>query len=80
MLIDRRDGVINLCEIKYTKHPFTIDKNTEESLSRKKMVFESEANPKKALHLTMITTYGLTKNGYFSSAQSEVMMDDIFAD
>jgi hypothetical protein len=78
LLIDRRDGVINVCEMKYTKHPYRIDRQTDESLHRKMAVFADEANVKKALHLTMITTYGLAETGYHGSVQSEITMDDLF--
>jgi AAA+ ATPase superfamily predicted ATPase len=79
LVIDRRDGVVNLCEMKYTKHPFTIDKRTMETLERRKQVFLAETKTPKAVHLTMVTTYGLERKGYASLAQSEVIMDDLFA-
>jgi len=35
LLISRKGGVINLCEIKYSKHPFEIKKSDAELLERK---------------------------------------------
>jgi AAA+ ATPase superfamily predicted ATPase len=78
LLIDRRDGIINLCEVKYSKHPYTINKNIVSGLEQKKAVFLSETNVKKAIHITMITTWGLERKGYFTFAQSEVTLDDLF--
>jgi hypothetical protein len=38
-----------------------------------------ETGTKKALHLTMITSYGLSIKGYRGSIQAEVSADDLFA-
>ena len=78
LLIARKDGVINLCEMKYTLHPYTLNKEHEQSLQLKRMAFLSETGTRAALHTTMVTTYGLTDQGYRGSVQSEVSLDDIF--
>ena len=79
LIIDRADGVINLCEMKYTLHPYTITKDDDDVLLRKRQAFASETQTKKALHTTMVTTYGLTQSGYRGAVQSEITMDDLFA-
>ena len=78
LLIRRKDGVINLCEIKYTKHPYEIKKADAALLEQKKAAFLMETDVRDAIHITMITTYGLAKKGYFSMAQSEITMEDLF--
>lgn len=78
LLIDRNDSVINLCEIKFSKEKFCIDKKTHQNLMHKKSVFINETKTRKAVHLTMITTYGLVHNEYWNDIQSEVTMDDLF--
>jgi len=78
LLIDRKDGVINLCEMKYLKHPYVIGKKEAEELERKKSVFLLEAEVKSAIHLSMVTTYGVEKKGYSSILQSEVVLSDLF--
>ena len=78
LLISRRDGVINLCEMKYSKHPHMITKAEATELERKKSVFISETGTKSAVHITMVTTWGLEKKGYSSIAQSEIVLDDLF--
>lgn len=77
MLIDRNDSTINLCEIKYSESEFTIDKKYEHELRNKKASFISNTGTNKAVHLTMITTYGLKHNLYSGIIQSEVTMDDL---
>ena len=80
LVIDRADKVINLCEIKYADSEFSIDKNYDKVLRTKKTVFINETMTKKAIHQTMITTFGLVHNEYWNSIQSEITFDDLFAD
>jgi AAA+ ATPase superfamily predicted ATPase len=78
LLIDRNDGIINLCEIKYAGSEFVIDKQQDENLRNKKSAFISETKTRKAVHITMVTTYGMKHNEYWNNIQSEVVMDDLF--
>lgn len=79
LLIDRRDRVVNLCEMKFSINPFTIDKAYDLQLRNKLAAFRQETQTRKALHLTMVTTYGVKRNMYSGLVQSEVCMDDLFA-
>ena len=78
LLIDRNDGIINLCEMKFSEDIYLIDKEEDEKLRRRKSVFQQVAKTRKAIHTTMITTYGVAHNGYWNNIQSEVTMDDLF--
>ena len=78
LLIDRNDGIINLCEMKYSDEEFIIDKKLDENLRNKKSAFIREAKVRKAVHITMVTTYGVKRNEYWGNIQSEVKMDDLF--
>lgn len=79
LLIDRRDQVINVCECKFSLDTFTIDKEYSEKLRSKINTFKTVSKTKKAVFLTMITTYGVDKNKYANLlVQNEVTMDDLF--
>ena len=78
LLIDRNDDVINLCEMKYAKDQYVIDSNEDMRLRRRVATFQRQSGSKKAIHLTMITTYGVQHGGYADDIQSEVTMDDLF--
>ena len=81
LLIDRRDQVINLCECKFSLDVFTIDKDYSEKLRSKIATFKQATKTRKAVFLTMITTYGVEKNKYANLlVQNEVTMDDLFSD
>ena len=78
LLIDRKDGIINLCEMKYSKAEYAISAKEEEQLRNRISVFETETRTKKAVHLTMVTTYGVVKNSHAGIVHSEVTLDDLF--
>ena len=78
MVIDRIDGIVNLCEIKYSNERFSIDRKYAERLSEKAAAFIKETGSRKALHTTFLTTYGLAESGYRHSVQSEITLDDLF--
>jgi hypothetical protein len=77
LIIDRNDNVINLCEMKYSIGMFEIDKAYDRILREKVEAFRKESKTRKALHLTMVTTYGVKMNMYSSVFTSQVIMDDL---
>jgi AAA+ ATPase superfamily predicted ATPase len=78
LVIDRKDGVVDLCEIKYAKTEFAITRLYEETLRNKIAAFCAETKTRKAVHLLMLTTFGLQKNKYFGVAQKEIVLDNLF--
>jgi uncharacterized protein len=79
LLIDRRDEVINLCEIKWAVGKYTIDKAYADQLRQKMMVFRAATQTEKALYLTMITSLGLVQNQYASELVIQSLtLDDLF--
>jgi hypothetical protein len=78
LLLDRNDNVINICELKYSNKEFSVDKQYDAALRRKAGVFADETKTKKAVHLTMVTTYGVCPGIYNSVYQSEITMQDLF--
>lgn len=79
LLIDRRDQVINVCEVKFSLGKYTIDKDYAEKLRDKITIFKEATQTKKSVFLTMITTYGVEKNQYSASLmQNEIVLDDLF--
>jgi hypothetical protein len=78
LVIERNDNVINLCEMKYADSPFVIDKKHDLDLRSKVGAFQRETRTRKAVHLTMVTPYGVKHNSYSGVFQSEVTMEDLF--
>ena len=80
MLIARRDRVINICEMKFSQNEYTIDKDYEMQLRNKLGAFRDATRTHDALHITMVTTYGVKPNSHSSIVQSQVTMDDLFVE
>jgi AAA+ ATPase superfamily predicted ATPase len=78
LLICRNDRITNICEVKYSKGEFVIDKQYCQNLMHKKDAFIEETRLRDAVHLTMLTTYGVKRNEYWGYVQSEVTMNDLF--
>lgn len=79
LLIDRNDQVVNICEMKYSLSEFSINAEYERNLRNKKSVFIDSTKTRKAVHLTMVTTYGVRQNSHSGIIQSEVTLEDLFA-
>lgn len=78
LVIDRKDQTINLCEMKYAVQPYSLSKKEEEQLQVRKMDFVEETKTRKAVHWTMVTTFGIKHNMYSDRIQSEVTLEDLF--
>jgi len=78
LIIDRREGIINICEMKFSISPFIIDKKYDAELRNKIGIFKSETQTKKSIFLTMITTFGLQSNIYSGNVQNNLKMDILF--
>jgi len=78
LLIDRKDQVINLCEMKFSGQQYSLSKSTDENLRHKLNDFINVTQTKSAIHLTLITPYGLANNSYSGNIQSVITEDDLF--
>ena len=74
----RRDGVINVCEVKFVTGEFPIGAKYARELENKLSVLKEETQTDKSLHLTMITTSGIKRNEYSYLVHSQVRLDDLF--
>jgi AAA+ ATPase superfamily predicted ATPase len=79
LVIDRRDGAINLCEMKFSDAEFIIDKKYAEELRNKQAIFRSVTGTHKTLFLTLVTSQGV-KPGVWKAeiVQNEVTGDALF--
>lgn len=78
LLIDRKDNIINLCEIKYYSDVFSIDKKYQEVLLNKIRVFKEITKTKKAIKLTIITINGVQKNKCSEIIDKEIFAKELF--
>jgi hypothetical protein len=79
LLIDRQDMCINICEMKFSINEFEITKSYANELESKLKVFRENAQTRKTLFLTMVTTHGVKNiNNYTGLVQNEIKMDVLF--
>jgi len=80
LILDRRDQVITICEIKFAKEPYTITKSYAANLRNKIATFKTETGTRKAVYLALLTTYGLKNTTYLHSLVQDDLNMDIFFD
>ncbi|MEM6316600.1 MAG: ATP-binding protein [Bacteroidota bacterium] len=79
LLINRKDGLLHLCEVKFSNKEFIITKEYVGQLRRKRAVFEQVTQTKKAVVTTLLSTYPAIQNKYYlEEIHSEVTMEDLF--
>ena len=78
LLIERRDRVINVCEMKFSINEYVIDKDYDMVLRNKLDAFRRMTNCKKSLQTTMITTYGVKRGKYSGIINSQITLEDLF--
>ncbi len=80
LLIDRKDHVINFCEMKFYDGPFTFTKAYAVEMRQKVANFRELSGTRKQIALTMITAFGLQHNEHsLGLVQQAITMDALFA-
>ena len=79
MVIDRKDDIMNLCEMKYYKTKFSADADFEEDMLDKMYNLIDMTKTRKAVHLTLVTINGAIENQYMNEIQNILDIKDLFA-
>jgi uncharacterized protein len=79
LLIDRSDNCINICEMKFYSHEYTLAKNEAETLRKRRELFREITGTKKYLVNTLISTFGLKeKTNSAGVVEKELKIDQFF--
>ena len=78
LVIERKDQVTNICEMKFTDGEFSIDAAYEKELRRKVQAFRSESKTRNAVQLAMVCARGMKANAHSWDAACVVTADDLF--
>ena len=78
LIISRKDGVINLCEMKYTNEEYALDSEEYKKLLNRLSKFQKETGTKEAVHMTLICGNGYKRNKYSGIIQNLITGDDLF--
>ena len=81
LLIDRKDNVINLFELKFYSGMMTLSKSYAEDLREKITLFKEITQTRKQVFLNLLTTFGLKPNEHSIGLIDKAMtMDVLFAE
>lgn len=78
MIIDRKDNIVNMCEMKFYGSYFTVDKKYHTILVSRQELLEEEISSKSVIHNVLITTKGLKYNEYSGFFDNVITLDDLF--
>ncbi len=79
LLVDRADGVINLCEMKFSNAEYKLSPVYKKTLRERADIFSSLTQTRKSVLTTLVTTYGLTnQHTHIDVVQNVVTLDDLF--
>lgn len=78
LLIDRRDNIIDVCEMKFSQAEYVITSEYDAKLRDRLSTFRSVTSTRKGLQTVLVTTYGLAANKYSGDIHNVVTLDDLF--
>ena len=78
IIIDRADGIVTICEVKYSKAEYTLSKEEYERIMNRVEAFTRETRCKKGTQTIIITTKGMKSNGYSEISRRTITLDDLF--
>ena len=78
MVIDRSDGIVNLCEIKYSKEKYLLKKTEYQKIVHREESFREETKTRKGIHVVLISTNGIVQNEYSDIAINTLELNDLY--
>jgi len=78
MVIDRSDGLIDICEVKYSLGKYAMTAQEYNKIQNRLDAFSQWDKSGKGLHLVLITVNGVAKSAYNDMFQRIIVADDLF--
>lgn len=80
LLIDRNDGIVDLCEMKFTKNEYALDENEWNAIARRRAALRGAVSPSKAIHVVMVTDGPMRQNAWSKEVVAFITADDLFGE
>jgi hypothetical protein len=80
MVLDRADGIIHLCEMKFYQAPFTITKAYADELRERRVQFSELTGTRKSVYLLFVSPFGLAENPYKYLPEHQFDLEYLFKD
>ena len=77
LIIDRADGFLNLCEVKYSKGNYALTKAESEKIEKRVASFQEETGTDKNILVTLITVNPVKDNTWTDTVGSYVTLKDL---
>ena len=77
LLVDRNDGIADLCEMKYTNEPYALSEDEWNKICRRRGAVRS-ALPSKAVHVVLVTNLPAVRNAWSKEIAAFVTGDDLY--
>lgn len=77
LVIERKDGVINLCEMKFCSEEFNVDKSCYLKVRERERIVTELSSKKTVVHNVLITTFGVKDGGYASVFSNVITVDEL---
>ena len=78
LILERKDNIINVCEIKFYSSEFVINKEYFLNVNRRTNLLYEKINKKYSIMNTLISSYVVKKNEYSSVFVNTITLDDLF--
>lgn len=78
LLIDRNDGIVDICEMKFTKDSYALTKEEWDRISRRRGALRCVIPQSKAIHVVMVTGGPVIQNAWSKEVMAFVTADDLF--
>lgn len=79
LLLERSDNAITICEIKYSKNPYIMDKKSAISILNKIEVFKEVTQTKSQIFTVLITVEGVARSAWTKEVFDQVItLDQLF--
>lgn len=80
MLIDRADGLVDICEIKYSVEPYEMTKEEDAKIQHRCLVFQKSGHIRRSVRTILIASAGLKPGKNSGNIMAVVTAGDLFAE
>ena len=78
LMLDRNDGIMDVCEMKYTSAPLVLEAEDEEARLRRERLLREESVTDKAIHHVLVSANGVKQNSYSNEYANIIDGESLF--
>ena len=78
LIIERKDNIVNMCEMKFYNDAYTVSKSYDRVLIARYNRLDTMIPKRSTINPVLVTTFGLTYNEYSGFFQNVITLDDLF--